>query len=296
MTGVSITAFVSAKLSFIFLYIDLVPYCIWDCNIPIGLFFAEFPNRIIYYLMFFIFFKKFSCKTFLQPIFAQKMVLPFCYEDFHITIQHVHNFIYVAYHHYGSKYEKETASPGYYSLQLTKYNIKVEATSTLRTGLTRFTFPKGKSHILMNLGEGLTNESGAYLRRINNREIEGMKFLGTFCYNPQAVFPIYFVMRINKAGRILKHRRFEPAHIANDLPCLGLLFSHLARHVAHQFESNYRYVHNVRLEPRYIQDGAVPLDPFESDGWFAASNSPYRVQLALFLPLYPKLGVSTKVG
>ena len=22
--------------------------------------------------------------------------------------------------------------------------------------------------------------------------------LGTFCYNPQAVFPIYFVMRVNK--------------------------------------------------------------------------------------------------
>mgnify|MGYP002542367963 FL=1 len=81
----------------------------------------------------------------------------------------------VDYHHYGSKYEKETASPGYYSLQLTKYKVKVEATSTLRTGLTRFTFPKGKSHILMNLGEGLTNESGAYLCRVNDREIEGMK-------------------------------------------------------------------------------------------------------------------------
>lgn len=51
----------------------------------------------------------------------------------------------VDYHHYGSKYEKETASPGYYSLQLTKYNIKVEATSTLRTGLTRFTFPRGRA-------------------------------------------------------------------------------------------------------------------------------------------------------
>lgn len=105
----------------------------------------------------------------------------------------------VDYHHYGSKYENETASPGYYSLFLTKYNVKVEATSTLRTGLTRFTFPKGESHILMNLGEGLTNESGAYLRRVNDCEIEGMKVLGTFCYNPQAVFPIYFVMRMNKA-------------------------------------------------------------------------------------------------
>lgn len=115
----------------------------------------------------------------------------------------------VDYHHYGSKYEKETASPGYYSLQLTKYNVKVEATSTLRTGLTRFTFPEGKSHILMNLGEGLTNESGAYLRRVNDREIEGMKLLGTFCYNPQAVFPIYFVMRINKAPQQTGYWKFQ---------------------------------------------------------------------------------------
>ncbi len=32
-------------------------------------------------------------------------------------------------------------------------------------------------------------------------EFEGMKLLGTFCYNPQAVFPIYFVMRVNKQPR-----------------------------------------------------------------------------------------------
>ncbi len=36
------------------------------------------------------------------------------------------------------------------------------------------------------------------LRRVSDSEIEGMKLLGTFCYNPQAVFPIYFVMRVNK--------------------------------------------------------------------------------------------------
>ena len=61
-----------------------------------------------------------------------------------------------------------------------------------------FYWQKGKSHILLNLGEGLTNETGAILRRVNSQEIEGMKLLGTFCYNPQAVFPIYFVMRVNK--------------------------------------------------------------------------------------------------
>ena len=36
------------------------------------------------------------------------------------------------------------------------------------------------------------------MRRVNDTEVEGMKLLGTFCYNPQAVFPVYFVMRVSK--------------------------------------------------------------------------------------------------
>lgn len=105
----------------------------------------------------------------------------------------------VDYHNYGSRYKDEQATPGYYTNYLTKYNVKTEVSATPRTGISRFTFPKGKSHVLLNLGEGLTNESGATVRFVNDREIEGSKLLGSFCYNPQAVFPIYFVMRINKA-------------------------------------------------------------------------------------------------
>ena len=97
-----------------------------------------------------------------------------------------------------NKYKDEQASPGYYSNYLTKYNVKTEVSATPRTGIARFTFPKGKSHILLNLGEGLTNESGAMLRRVSDSEVEGVKLLGTFCYNPQAVFPIYFVLRVKK--------------------------------------------------------------------------------------------------
>ena len=104
----------------------------------------------------------------------------------------------VDYHEYGSEYTNEKAHPGYYTNLLTKYNIKVEATATMRTGLSRFTFPKGESHILLNLGEGLTNESGATVRRVSDTEIEGSKLMGTFCYNPQAVFPVYFVMKVSK--------------------------------------------------------------------------------------------------
>jgi len=102
----------------------------------------------------------------------------------------------VDYHNYGSRYSDEKASPGYYTNRLTKYDILTEATTTKRVGVHRYTFPAGKANILLNLGQGLTNESGAFVRFNESGEVEGLKMLGTFCYNSQAVFPIYFVMRI----------------------------------------------------------------------------------------------------
>lgn len=107
----------------------------------------------------------------------------------------------VNYIEYGSTYKEEQATPGYYSNILTKYGIKTEVTATPRTGRARFTFPSGEGHVLLNLGEGLTNESGATVRFVSDTEIEGSKLLGTFCYNPNAVFPVYFVMRLHKTPR-----------------------------------------------------------------------------------------------
>ena len=109
----------------------------------------------------------------------------------------------VDFNEYGSEYKNEAAQPGYYTNELTKYNIKTEATASMRTGLTRYTFPKGQSNLLLNLGEGLTNETGATVRIVNDTEIEGSKLLGTFCYNADAVFPIYFVMKVSKAPKEL---------------------------------------------------------------------------------------------
>ena len=48
---------------------------------------------------------------------------------------------------YGSTYQDEEASPGYYSCYLNEYDIKAEVSSTLRTGISRYTFPAGESHI-----------------------------------------------------------------------------------------------------------------------------------------------------
>lgn len=117
----------------------------------------------------------------------------------------------VNYFSYGSEYTNEKASPGYYSNELTKYGIRTEVTSTTRSSCERYTFPAGKGNIILNLGQGLTNECGAMVRRVSSTEVEGFKLLGTFCYTTQAVFPIYFVMRVSKTPTSEGAWKFQPA-------------------------------------------------------------------------------------
>ncbi|WP_299782439.1 GH92 family glycosyl hydrolase [uncultured Formosa sp.] len=100
---------------------------------------------------------------------------------------------------YGSTYTDEVAKAGYYSNVLSKYNIKTETTATTRTGVSRYTFPKGKSNILLNLGLGLTNEEGASVKIVSSTEIEGMRSVGSFCYyKPEEAYPVYFVAKFSK--------------------------------------------------------------------------------------------------
>ncbi len=87
---------------------------------------------------------------------------------------------------YGTTYTDETASPGYYSAFLDGYKIKAEVTASPRTSIERYTFPAGQGNILVNLGIGLTNETGGSIRRVSDTEIVGSRLMGTFCYNPQA--------------------------------------------------------------------------------------------------------------
>ena len=118
----------------------------------------------------------------------------------------------VDYKHYGSPMSRESAKPGYYRTTLDKYHIQAEVTATLRSALASFTFDKGgKSHILVNLGQGLTNESGATVRFLNDSTIVGSKLMGTFCYNPQAVFNQYFAIRISRRAPQAGYWKMQPA-------------------------------------------------------------------------------------
>ena len=98
---------------------------------------------------------------------------------------------------YMSAYSNETASPGYYSVNLDRYKIKAELTTTLRTGISRYTFPKGKSNILLNLGVSLTERKGAVIQKVSDTEVQGFKSVGGMCGGATAQ-TVYFFARISK--------------------------------------------------------------------------------------------------
>ena len=77
-----------------------------------------------------------------------------------------------------SRFDKadEIARPGYYSVKLNDYDVKVELTATSRVGFQRYTFPETKeAHILFNIGNR-QGESGAvrdaYIKQ-NGKNVEG---------------------------------------------------------------------------------------------------------------------------
>ena len=51
----------------------------------------------------------------------------------------------VDYRHYGSEYTHEVSRAGYYAVDLQKYGIHCEVTSTLRTAAERYTFPRARA-------------------------------------------------------------------------------------------------------------------------------------------------------
>jgi predicted alpha-1,2-mannosidase len=74
----------------------------------------------------------------------------------------------------------EKASPGYYSVILKDYDIKVELTTTRRVGIHKYTFPEsksGNSHVLIDLSHGIGDETTeAYIKVVGKDSIEGYRY------------------------------------------------------------------------------------------------------------------------
>ena len=94
-------------------------------------------------------------------------------------------------------HQKETASPGYYAVDLLDYGIKAELTATKRTGIHRYTFPKDdKSQIHIDLGYALNWDSPTetHLKVVNNTTIEGYRKSTGWAKDQR----VYFVIKVSK--------------------------------------------------------------------------------------------------
>jgi len=94
-------------------------------------------------------------------------------------------------------HEKETASPGYYSVDLLDYGIKAELTTTRRSGIHQYTFPKDdKTQIHIDLGYALNWDSPTetFLKVVNYSTIEGYRKSSGWAKDQR----VYFVIKLSK--------------------------------------------------------------------------------------------------
>ncbi len=97
---------------------------------------------------------------------------------------------------YASRFSKKTekASPGYYSVNLQDYDIKVELTATQRAGFQRYTFPKNKKDfVTLDLTHRDKVLASNFLQ-INDYEVEGFRRSQSWAKDQY----VYFYMKFNQ--------------------------------------------------------------------------------------------------
>ena len=95
---------------------------------------------------------------------------------------------------YASSFSKSTekAIPGYYSVKLDKYDILAELTTTTRTGLHKYTFPKGKqANIMIDLTHR-DEVKQSKIEVVNDHEIKGMRLSKAWASDQYVYFDIQF--------------------------------------------------------------------------------------------------------
>lgn len=94
-------------------------------------------------------------------------------------------------------HKNEKASPGYYAVGLLDFGIKAELTTTARTGIHKYTFPKDEvSQIHIDLGYALNWDAPieTYIHVVNETTIEGYRKSTGWAKEQR----VYFVIKLSK--------------------------------------------------------------------------------------------------
>lgn len=92
----------------------------------------------------------------------------------------------------------ESASPGYYAVNVGTPAIRVELTASPRSGMARLTFPRtAQANVLVNAASNQAGVDDANVRIASPTEIDGYARSGSFCGMPDA-YTVYFVLRFDR--------------------------------------------------------------------------------------------------
>lgn len=114
---------------------------------------------------------------------------------------------------YRSRYKKETehASPGYYSVDLLDYKVRVELTSTTRCGMMRLTYPQtNEAHLILNFdfpSEEKNEVLETHFEKASTTEVKGF-IRQKNGYVPH--YTVYFVLQLSKPLKSADAWQAEP--------------------------------------------------------------------------------------
>ena len=201
-----------------------------------------------------------------------------------LTIMPISGKLEISPDKYACSYANEKAVAGYYSVDLPIYDIKAEVSTTLRTGIERFSFSKGEAHILFDAGRSVSDIPGAYLKMNSPTELEGHKMIGNFCgTGKQSV--IYFVVQVDKKpdrfGCWQENRILDSFTRDNSGNNIGAFFSYnleKEEDIVIKIGISYVSIENARMNLEYEQKG-FNFDKVCQDAYRKWNDKLSRVQV-----------------
>ncbi|MEO0899980.1 MAG: GH92 family glycosyl hydrolase [Bacteroidota bacterium] len=98
-------------------------------------------------------------------------------------------------------HEKEIAQPGYHKVELDRYGIVAELTSTTRVGFHKYTFPSSDSAFI-NLFTGAylahSDTDSSLVKKVDEHRIEGYSLMGPTRRRPKSTY-VYFAIELDHA-------------------------------------------------------------------------------------------------
>ena len=160
---------------------------------------------------------------------------------------------------YQSSYshQQESASPGYYQVQLLRWGINAALTATDRTGVVKLTFPSGKmANLLVPISHTLNRSVDSSIHIVGDNQIQGYVTNLTFCGSNHP-YKVYYVMQFSrpfaKFGTWSGYRDGSPAAIdmGNRSATQGGVDKRIGGYVSWPSSSNTRTV-TVKIGISYV--------------------------------------------